>query len=134
MVCPLCCGIKQEISVDKEHGGGPVQDSDLFPRSHLNALTIYHFLIFDASYVIIGYIKSVGGVVMTFLESIKESAEVSKRELILGVICGVLAGLVFGLLIGESRHKAPRAKKIIIRESNNPNKEDAIVLSPEDYD
>lgn len=68
-----------------------------------------------------------------FLESIKESAEVSKRELILGVTCGVLAGVIVGIAIGMQKNRLPKApKKIIIKEA--PQKEEAFVLTPEDYD
>jgi len=68
-----------------------------------------------------------------FLESIKESAEVSKRELILGVTCGALAGVIVGIAIGMQKSRPPKApKKIIIKEA--PKTQESFVLNPEDYD
>ena len=67
-----------------------------------------------------------------FLESIKESAEISRRELILGISCGVLIGFIIGLLFGFGKNNIKSSGKIIIKEA--PKKDDGIVLSREDYD
>ena len=71
-----------------------------------------------------------------FLETIKENAELSKRELILGITCGFLAGIILGILIGRKPPKDSKASKrccktevIIPREECAP-----IKLNPEDYD
>ena len=68
-----------------------------------------------------------------FWELIKERAEISKRELILGIASGFLLGLVLGLLIGGNKNKPPKSrKKIVINVPEDEKK--SITLNPEDYD
>lgn len=66
-----------------------------------------------------------------FLEEIKENAEVSKRELLLGIIVGFLSGVVVGMLASERAHKPRSPKQIIIEK---PSGNDGIILNREDYD
>lgn len=69
-----------------------------------------------------------------FMEMLKENAELSKRETTLAVLCAALLGLVVGIFIGtkfSGQNRQP--KKIVIKEYEVP-KEDAKVLSREDYE
>ncbi len=67
-----------------------------------------------------------------FLEEIKERAEVSKRELILGVIVGFLSGVVLGIIFSDLKNKPKKSVKQIIVEPSQ--KSESILLNPEDYD
>ena len=68
---------------------------------------------------------------LDFFEEIKESAEVSKRELILCGICAFLGGLVIGLLLGAGKNRPKPPKQIIIKEEKP---EAHKVLEREDYE
>lgn len=66
---------------------------------------------------------------LDFLEEIKENAEASKREILLGVICGFLLGVILGVFLGGLRSKS-NTKNVFM----GPGKDEGIYLSPEDYD
>ena len=68
-----------------------------------------------------------------FLESIKEEAGFSVRELILSVLCGVLLGLVAGILIGSRKNRPAKLPKKIYIKADKPDNE-GFILNPEDYD